>query len=235
MSVAMMQPYLFPYLGYFQLLKAVDVFIFADDVNFIKGGFIHRNKILLQNEEYYIIVPCEKKSQNKLINEVRLSTKTKGYPDSILLTIKQAYAKAPFYTDVFPIIESIFHSDIDSLYRLAASSVESVSRYLELNVDFKYSSVSFNHTKGQEKSIRLINITKELGGHTYLNPIGGTKIYNKECFENQGIKLEFLVSEAITYPQFNGNFIPDLSIIDVMMFNSIEDVNKLLNKYRLII
>jgi len=234
MSVAMMQPYLFPYLGYFQLLKAVDVFIFADDVNFIKGGFIHRNKILLQNEEYYFIVPCEKKSQNKLINEVRLSAKTKGYPDSILLTIKQAYAKAPFFTDVFPIIESVFRSDTDSIYRLAASSVESVSRYLELNVDFKFSSVSFNHTKGQERSIRLINITKELGGHTYLNPIGGTKIYNKECFENQGIKLEFLVPEAISYPQFNGNFIPDLSIIDIMMFNSIEDVNKLLNKYRLI-
>jgi len=234
MSVAMMQPYLFPYLGYFQLLKAVDVFIFADDVNFIKGGFIHRNKILLQNEEYYFIVPCEKKSQNKLINEVRLSTKTKGYPDSALLTIKQAYAKAPFFTDVFPIIESVFRSDTDSISRLAASSVESVSRYLELNVDFKFSSVSFNHTKGQERSIRLINITKKLGSTTYINPIGGNKIYNKEYFENQGIKLEFLVPEAISYPQFNGSFNPDLSIIDVMMFNSIEDVNKLLYKYRLI-
>ena len=234
MSVAMMQPYLFPYLGYFQLLNAVDVFIFADDVNFIKGGFIHRNKILFQNEEYYITVPCEKKSQNKLINEVCLSKKTKGYPDNILLTIKQAYAKAPFFTDVFPIIESIFNSGIDNISTIAAASVESVSKYLELNVDFKFSSVSFNHTKGQERSIRLINITKELGGTTYINPIGGANIYNKEYFESQGIKLDFLESEAITYPQFNDKFIPRLSIIDVLMFNSREDVNKLLNKYRLI-
>lgn len=233
MKVAMMQPYLFPFLGYFQLLNAVDVFVFADDVNFIKGGFIHRNKILFQNEEFYITVPCEKKSQNKLINEVRLSTKTKGYPDNILLTIKQAYAKAPFITDVFPIIESIFNSGVDNISTLAAASVESVSNYLELNVDFKFSSASFNHTKGLEKSIRLIKITKELGGDTYMNPIGGTKIYDKEIFENQGIKLYFLESEAITYPQFNDNFIPNLSIIDVIMFNSREDVNKLLNKYRL--
>ena len=234
MSVAMMQPYLFPYLGYFQLLNAVDVFIFADDVNFIKGGFIHRNKILFQNEEYYITVPCEKKSQNKLINEVCLSKKTKGYPDNILLTIKQAYAKAPFFTDVFPIIESIFNSGIDNISTIAAASVESVSKYLELNVDFKFSSVSFNHTKGQERSIRLINITKDLGGTTYINPIGGANIYNKEYFESQGIKLDFLESEAITYPQFNDKFIPRLSIIDVLMFNSREDVNKLLNKYRII-
>ncbi len=234
MKVGMMQPYLFPYLGYFQLLNAVDVFVFADDVNYIKGGFINRNRILLKNEKYYITAPCEKKSQNKLINEVRVSTETKGYPDNILLTIKQAYAKAPFFTDVFPIIESIFRSDIKSISTLAASSVESVSKYLEINVDFKFSSVSFSHTKGQDKSTRLINITKELSGTTYTNSIGGTKIYDKECFENQGIKLEFLVSEAITYPQFNDNFIPFLSIIDVIMFNSREDVNKLLNKYRLI-
>ncbi len=234
MNVAMMQPYLFPYLGYFQLLNAVDVFVFADDVNFIKGGFINRNKILFKNEERHITVPCMKKSQNKLINEVRLSTETKGYPDNILLTIKQAYAKAPFFTDVFPIIESIFRSDIDSISTLAAASVESVSKYLEINVDFKFSSVSFNHTKGQEKSMRLINITKELGGDTYMNPSGGAKIYDKEFFENQGIKLDFLKSEAIPYPQFNDNFIPNLSIIDVLMNNSVEDIQKLLNRYKLV-
>ena len=234
MNVGMMQPYLFPYLGYFQLLNAVDVFIFADDVNFIKGGFISRNKILFKNEEYFITVPCMKKSQNKLINEVYLSTKTKGYPNNILLTIKQAYAKAPFFTDVFPIIESIFRSDIDSICTLAASSVEIVSKYLEIDVDFKFSSVSFNHTKGQEKSIRLINITKDLGGTTYINPIGGTTIYEKKCFENQGIKLKFLEPEFIPYAQFNDNFVSKLSIIDVLMFNSIEGVNKLLNKYSLI-
>ena len=234
MNVGMMQPYLFPYLGYFQLLNAVDVFVFADDVNFIKGGFINRNRILLKNEEYFITVPCAKKSQNKLINEIQISERSKGYPEGILLTIRQAYNKAPFFDDVFPIIESIFNSDIDNISTLAASSVESVSKYLEINVDFKFSSESFSHTRGQEKSTRLINITKELGCSTYTNPIGGKNLYDQKCFESKGIKLNFLLSEAITYPQFNDSFIPNLSIIDVMMYNSLEDVTKLLNKYRLI-
>ncbi|WP_299534704.1 WbqC family protein [Ulvibacterium sp.] len=233
MKVGMMQPYLFPYLGYFQLVNAVDVFIFADDVNFMKGGFVNRNKILFHQEERYVTVPCVQ-SQNRLIKEIPIFKEAKRYPKNILRTIQQTYAKAPFYRDVFPIIESIFNSDVDSISTLASYSVELVSKYLKINVNFKFSAASFNHTKGQEKSIRLINITKELGGDTYVNPIGGKKLYDKEFFENQGIKLVFLESEAITYPQFHENFIPNLSIIDVIMFNSKEDVNKLLNKYRLL-
>ena len=234
MRVAMMQPYLFPYLGYFQLVNAVDVFVFADDVNFIKGGFINRNRILLKNEEYYITVACANKSQNKLIREIQISDRFKGYPEAILLTIRHAYSKAPFFDDVFPLIESIFNSGIDNISTLAASSVESVSRYLELNVDFKFSSVSFSHSRGQEKSTRLMNITKELGSNTYINPIGGKNIYCKKCFENQGVELNFIEPEVIRYSQFNGKFIPDLSIIDIMMHNSLEDVQKLLNSYKLV-
>ena len=228
-----MQPYLFPYLGYFQLVNAVDVFVFADDVNFIKGGFINRNKILLNNEEYIFTVPLANKSQNKLINEIQISEKFKGYPEGIIQTIKQAYKKAPFFKDVFPIIESVFQSDIQNISKLAASSVESVSKYLEIKVDFKYSSLSFNHTKGEERSMRLINITKELGFSTYTNPIGGKNIYCKKYFESLGVKLNILETEDLSYAQFNDNFIPNLSIIDVMMFNSKENCNKLLTKYRI--
>ena len=177
-------------------------------------------------------MPCVQ-SQNKLIKEIQICKETKGYPKNILRTIQQTYVKSPFFTDVFPIIESIFNYKVDSISTLAAASVKSVSKYLEINVDFKFSSESFSHTKGQEKSIRLINITKELGGDTYMNPIGGAKIYDKEFFKSKGIKLNFLESDAIYYVQFNNEFIPNLSIIDVMMFNSIEDVHKLLNKYRL--
>ena len=226
----MMQPYLFPYLGYFQLLNAVDVFIFADDVNFIKGGFINRNKILFKNEERYITVPCIQ-SQNKLIKEINICKDTKGYPESLLLTIWHAYRRAPFFSDVFPIIESIFFDKEESISKLAATSVEVVSRYLNIEVDFLFSSVSFHRTQGQDKSIRLINITKELGGDIYMNPIGGTRIYDKEYFKKGGVELKFLTPEAIKYPQFSERFIPQLSIIDVMMFNSIENINLLLNQY----
>lgn len=233
MKVAMMQPYLFPYIGYFQLVNAVDTFIFADDVNFIKGGFINRNKILFNNEERYVTVPCFQ-SQNKLIKDIQISREIKGYPETLLLTIKHAYAKAPFFQEVFPIIESIFDPKEDSISKLAANSVEKVSKYLGISTDFKFSFSSFQHTKGQEKSDRLISITKELDGNTYRNPIGGAQLYKKEYFKNQGINLEFLLIEEIIYSQFNETFIPNLSIIDVMMFNSIENINKLLNKYSIV-
>mgnify|MGYP003112238087 CR=1 FL=1 len=234
MKVAVMQPYLFPYLGYFQLVHATDVFVFADDVNFIKRGFINRNKILVQNKEQYFTVPCNKASQNKLINEIQISTQSKGYPENILQTIRQAYTKAPFFTDVFPIIESIFHSGIDNIATLASTSVKSISNYLEINVDFKYSSESFSHTRGQERSMRLLNITKELGSDSYVNPKGGDVLYDKDFFKKQGINLNFLIPEIPPYNQFNNDFIPSLSIIDIIMFNSIEETKLLLNNYRLV-
>ena len=234
MKVAVMQPYLFPYIGYYQLVNAVDYFVFADDVNYIKRGFINRNKILLNNQEQFFTVPCHKPSQNRLINEIKIADDMKGYPENIILTIRQAYKKAPFFTDVFPIIESIFHSGIDSIATLAACSVESISKYLEIEVDFKFSSVSSSHTKGQERSTRLINITKESGSDHYINPIGGNVLYDKVHFKNNGITLEFLSPQNIVYKQLNDDFVPNLSIIDVIMFNSIEQTKVLLEQYKLV-
>ena len=234
MKVAVMQPYLFPYIGYFQLVNAVDYFVFADDVNYIKRGFINRNKILLNNQEQYFTVPCHKPSQNRLINEIKIADDMKGYPENILLTIRQAYKKAPFFTEVFPIIESLFHSGIDSIATLAARSVQSVAKYMEIEVDFKFSSVSFSHTKGQERSARLINITKESGSDHYINPIGGNMLYDKEHFKSHGITLEFLSPQIRPYTQFTDDFVPNLSIIDVLMFNSPEQTKILLEQYKLV-
>jgi hypothetical protein len=234
MKVAVMQPYLFPYLGYFQLVNAVDVFVFADDVNFIKRGFINRNKILLNKEEYYFTVPCLKLSQNKLINEIRISTENKGYPENILLTYKQAYKKAPFFKQVFPIIQSIFNNGYTSISELASNSVIIISKYLEIETTFKYSSIDFGHTRGQEKSARLINITKELGSDHYINPIGGTTLYEKEHFKSNGVTLEFLSPGITAYKQFDNEFVPKLSIIDVLMFNSPEKAKIHLEQYKLV-
>lgn len=229
-----MQPYLFPYLGYFQLVNAVDVFVFADDVNFIKRGFINRNKILLHNKEQYFRVPCHKPSQNRLINEIQIADDMKGYPNNLLLTIKQAYLKAPFFGDVFPIIESLFHSDIADISTLAATSVELISKYLGIGVNFKFSSKAFGHTRGQERSLRLLNITKESGSDHYINPIGGNMLYDKEHFKSHGVTLEFLSPQIRPYNQFNDDFVPNLSIIDVLMFNSPEQAKILLEQYELV-
>ena len=214
-------------------MNAVDTFVFADDVHFIKGGFINRNKMLFESEERYFSVPCQNKSQNKLINEVGISEETKGYPDGILRTFQHAYARAPYFKNVFPILELVFHSNVDSIAKLAVTSIEMVSKYLEIKVDFRLSSESFGHTRSQERSLRLINITKELGGDTYVNPIGGAQIYDKPFFASHGITLSFLEFVPFPYAQFNDTFVPNLSIIDVLMFNSIDAVHELLNTTRL--
>ncbi len=227
-----MQPYIFPYLGYFQLVNTVEIFVFGDDVNYIKGGWINRNKILLNNEAYLLSFPCKKRSQNKLIKEVKIDMRSKDY-FSILLTLKHAYNRAPHFKEIFPILESIFYADFDNISDLASHSVITLSNYLEIDTKFLYTSVNFGKTKGQEKSERLITINKELGGTHYINPIGGQEIYSKDYFGMHGIKLNFLETEKICYNQFGNEFVPGLSIIDVLMFNSITEIQAMLTNYRL--
>lgn len=227
-----MQPYIFPYIGYFQLINAVDQFVFYDDVNFIKRGWVNRNRILLKDNSFLISFPCIKASQNKLIKDVNIDITSKDYA-KILDVIFNAYKKAPQFGKVFPLIESVFLSNSKSISDLASLSIKVISQYLKIETNFSYSSTNFSDLKGQDKADRLINITKKLGSKHYINAIGGSAIYDKKYFQNNGIHLSFLENIVEPYLQYNDNFIPNLSIIDVIMFNNITDVSKMLNKTKL--
>ncbi|NJB72645.1 hypothetical protein GGR42_003136 [Saonia flava] len=233
MRIAIMQPYIFPYLGYFQLISAVDTFVFCDDVNFIKGGWIHRNRILVDGKPQYISFPCIKKSQNKLINELELKLDSKEFY-KILPTIHRAYKFAPYYDIVFPILEGLINSNIKNLSKFASNTVMVISEYLEIDTEFLYTSEEFGHTKGQERSNRLINITKQLNSAHYINLIGGQEIYDKSYFNDQGVALNFIKSENEIYKQLGNDFVPYLSIVDVLMFNSVTEIQQMLKSYRLI-
>mgnify|MGYP003630570125 CR=1 FL=1 len=222
-----MQPYIFPYLSYFQLVNKVDTFVFCDDVNFIKGGWIHRNRILLNDEAYFISFPLHKASQNKWIKDLNIKTESKEFL-KILPTIRQAYFRAPNFNVIYPIIEGLITKGSSNLSVFASETVMAFADYLNMETQFLFSSKSFLHTKGQEKSERLINIAKELGANTYLNPIGGQEIYNKTYFENNGVHLGFLKTGNYSYQQMNNDFIADLSMIDVLMFNNKEAAKKML-------
>jgi hypothetical protein len=232
MKIAIMQPYLFPYIGYFQLINAVDVFVFYDDVNFIKGGWINRNQILINGKASYINLLMSGASSNKLINEVFLNTKT---VKKIHKTVSQSYSKAPYFDSVFPIIEkylSLIENNMP-ISEASALSVKLISQYLELSIDFKYSSKSFSETKGLERKDRLIKIVHNAGADKYINSIGGKELYDKNSFAQEGISLYFLKSKTTEYEQFELNFLPNLSIIDVIMFNSILEVREMLHNYEL--
>jgi hypothetical protein len=233
MSIGIVQPYLFPYVGYFQLISEVDTFIFYDDVNFIMRGWINRNKVLVNGKANYFTIPCKDASQNKLINEVKhaITDKKRG---KLLRKIKFSYSNAPFFDDVFPIVENVLHAESSYIADLAMQSIRQTCRYLNLDTTFKISSEEYQNAE-LGKAERLIDICKQENIATYVNPTGGKELYNKEEFQKDGITLQFIEPSLKEYEQFDNDFVPGLSIIDVMMFNAPEKIrNDHLTAYTLV-
>lgn len=228
-----MQPYIFPYLGYFQLVNAVDTFVFYEDVNFINRSWINRNKILVNGNEKLLSFPCIKASQNKLINQVEIDLQQKEYK-KLLQSISMAYKKAPYFEDVFPVVEKVFHSKATNIATYAINSIQEVMNYLGIAKSFKISSEAFAASKGLEKQERLIKITHSEKASTYINALGGQELYSKDDFKREEIHLFFLKASLPEYSQFSDAFVPGLSIIDVLMMNSRAEVKAMLNQYELI-
>lgn len=229
MKFAVMQPYLFPYLGYYQLVKSVDKFILYDDVTFIKGGFINRNNILSNNKILRFTIPVPGGSSNKLINELKFDVNVK----KILKTIEQSYRKAPFFKDVYPIIESVINDGDRRLEFLCKKSITSVFDYLGLKYEVIFSS-DLEYDRSKLAADKLIEMSKVLGIRNYINSPGGIDLYDKEYFDEHNVTLKFIQTNEYNYQQKTDDFIPNLSMIDVLMWNKKEDVKELLNQYRLI-
>ena len=231
MKVGIMQPYFFPYIGYWQLINAVDKYVIYDDVQYIKRGWINRNRILVDGEPKLINLLMNGASQNKLINEVCASNNA-VYKNKLLKTIKHSYSKAPYFDFIYPIVEKIILSEEEVLSLYLKNSIEIIAEYLGMNTEFILSSDINKDNKlyGQDK---VLQICKVLGATEYYNAIGGKKLYTAQDFRDNGIGLKFLRTEAIEYKQFDNEFISNLSIIDVMMFNSKEEVKKMLDLYTL--
>ena len=229
MKVAIMQPYLFPYIGYWQLINAVNTFMIYDDVTFIKQGFINRNYILIAGEKKRFTLELLGASSNKYINEIKVG----GNTLKLLKTIEMAYKKAPQFESVFPIIQDILSNNERNLAKFIGYSLKKISAYLEIDAKFIYSSEieKNDRIKAQEK---ILDICKTLGAKCYINAIGGKELYSKDRFKEEGINLHFLKTEIQEYKQFKNEFIPYLSIIDIMMFNSKREIREMLERYELI-
>lgn len=233
-KTAIMQPYFFPYIGYWQLINAVDTFVILDDVNFIMRGWINRNNILLNGKTYLFSIPLDKPSQNKLICDTKLK-----FPEveklNFLKTIQLAYKKAPYFDDVYPIFSKIILTDDDDLTNFIHESLVEVCEYLELKTKFLRSSEieKDNSLKAEEK---IIEICKKLNTDMYINLAGGKELYNHNNFEKENLTLRFINIDFdnIQYKQFKNEFIQGLSFLDIIMFNSKEEIKSLLNKYTLV-
>ena len=232
MKLAIMQPYFMPYLGYFQLISAVDKFVIYDDVNYINKGWINRNNILVNEKATLVSLPLQDVSQNKLIKDIALVQDSK-WKSKFIRTIELSYKKAPYFDQVFSIIEIIIQSKLTHINELALLSIISVSNYLQINTTFVQTSSVYANEQLKAQH-RILNICKQEKASHYINPIGGLEIYSRKLFEEAEIKINFLKTTAHSYQQFGNTFVPNLSIMDVLMFNSKDEINQLLSLYELI-
>lgn len=230
MKIAIMQPYLFPYIGYFQLMYAVDEFVIYDNIEFTKKGWINRNRILINGKDSFITVPLKKDSDYLDIKDRYLAESWTIDRKKMLNRITESYRKAPYFDSIYHIIEKCILHEENNLFNFLLNSLNVIKEYLGIKTNLVISSsVPIDHSlKSKEK---VIAICKARNSFIYLNPIGGLQLYNKIDFKSEGIDLLFLKANEHSYKQFNNTFVPWLSIIDVIMFNSKDEIKKQLASF----
>jgi len=233
MKVAIMQPYFFPYLGQFQLINIVDRFILMDDVQYIRHGWINRNRILhAETGSQYIIAPVRKHSHQSLIRNIELVDEER-WRKGILGQLQHYRKAAPYYTQVLKLVGECFKVKETGIARFNGRCFEAVCDYIGIPYKMEIASdMGFDYSSISETQDWAIEISRQLGATDYYNPPGGVELYNKERFDQNGINLHFVATVFNEYNQGRQDFIPGLSIIDVMMFNEPKQIRNMLKDYQ---
>lgn len=228
-TVAIMQPYFLPYMGYWQLINAVDEFVVYDNIQYTKKGWINRNRFLQNGKDEIFSIPL--KSDSDFLEVCDREVSPAFERDKLVRQLQGAYRKAPHYAENFPVIEAIITCPEINLSDYINHSIMTLCEYLDIKTKImKSSQISIDHKslKGQDK---VIAICKTQGAVEYLNPIGGLELYERNVFEDQGLKLTFLRSRKLPYEQFGVAAIPHMSILDVLMFNSLPQTKSYLSSF----
>jgi hypothetical protein len=232
MKLGIMQPYFFPWIGYFQLVNAVDRFVVYDDVGYRKGGWINRNRILVGGREHLFTLPLHGASPNRRIHEVRLRDMV-WWRTRFLKTLQQEYREAPHFAETYELVAGALACESDQLSEFLVNALEVVCAELEIGTEIVPTSRRYENTelRGQE---RVLDICRREGADVYINAIGGMDLYRRDDFLAQGIELEFIQTKPVEYTQHGSGFVPMLSIIDVLMFNARDVVKRFLTEFSLV-
>lgn len=219
MKLAIMQPYFLPYIGYFQLMAAADLFVVYDRIKYTKKGWINRNRLLLNGKDAMFSVPLKKDSDSLDVVERDLASTFDRR--QLLSELSGAYRHAPQFKPTFALLERIVLHPDDNLFRYIFHSIVTVCEHLGIETAIRVSSTvpSDSDLRGQDK---VLSICDAVGADCYINPIGGTKLYEVRDFDARGIALRFLKPRPFEYRQFGAEFVPWLSIVDCLMFNQVE-------------
>ncbi len=233
-KIAIMQPYFLPYIGYWQLMHAVDEFVVYDNIQYTKKGWFNRNRILDGDHDRLFTIPVKKDSDFLNVDERFLADDSQKEIERSLRIIQSTYRKAPCYADVYPLVEACFKGADSNLFGYIYITLQLIREYLQIDTEITVSShIAIDHgaLKAEEK---VLAICKAQHTDMYINPIGGTELYDKSRFEAEGVTLSFIKSRLVQYEQFGQPFVPWLSIIDILMFNNKEKVRQMLDEYDLV-
>ncbi len=232
-TLAVMQPYFFPYIGYFQLLNLADTFVLYDDVTYIKQGWVNRNRVLVGGRPHMFTVPLRNASSSVLISDLLVGVQADRWWSKFERLLALNYRKAPYFDDVMGLVRASCLVESERFIDWLIVSHHVISQYLSIDTRVITSSSSYDN-RHLDRAERLIDICKRESCDRYVNAIGGQELYAPAHFARRGVELRFLKSEEVTYRQFSGPSIPGLSIIDVLMFNSVGRTRALLDMYALI-
>lgn len=235
MRLGIMQPYFFPYIGYFQLIAATDEWIVFDTPQYIRHGWVNRNRVLKYdgNDWLYLNVPLQKHGRDTAINEIQVAG-TEDWRAKMCAQLLPYKKKAPFFRETMEVFNEAVGIATDNLSGLNVHALEAVCSYVGIDFRYRvYSQMELEHPGAQHAGEWALHISRAVGAKTYINPPGGRDIFDKEQFREAGIELQFLQPELRPYSQKNATFVPGLSIIDVMMFNAAGDIRQMLGNYKL--
>lgn len=226
MKAAIMQPYLFPYIGYFELIAAVDLFIIYDNIKFTKKGWFHRNRMLVNGKDLLFTLPLRNDSDSLNVDQRWLAQDF--IPEDLLNKFRGAYRRAPYFKETYPLLEQVLAYEDNNLFNFLHHSIQMICRQLGLSTEIRVSS-SLNIDHDLKSQAKVLALCRAVGASTYVNPMGGMALYSRQDFLDRGITLKFLKPRAFEYRQFDSPFIPWLSIIDVMMFNPVSRIHSCLS------
>ncbi|MCC7456900.1 MAG: WbqC family protein [Nitrospira sp.] len=216
-----MQPYFFPYIGYFQLLAAVDLFIVYDNIKYTKKGWINRNRLLRSGKDVVFSLPLLRDADHLDIRERALAADFN--PEKLLNQFRGAYQRAPGFRETLPMVEDAIRHPDHNLFRFLHHALLRARDHLGIATEVRVSSdVDCDH--GLKSADRVLAMCRAVGATTYVNAVGGIDLYSRDLFRDRGVDLKFLKSRPHQYDQFGDPFVPWLSIIDVLMFNQVSTV-----------
>ena len=230
MKIGIMQPYFFPYIGYWQLIDYVDTFVVYDNIQYTKKGWFNRNRYLLNSKSTLFSINLKHDYDLLNVNERVISPEYKR--EKLIAKFENAYSKAPYKSSVLPIICEIVNHPDNNLFQYLYNSITGICKYLGIQTKIVISSeINIDHSLRSEE--KVIAICKEMRANTYINSFGNIKLYSKKNFAQRNIDLKFIQPKNVEYKQFDNKFVPSLSIIDAMMFNSRERIINMLKQFKL--